>query len=62
MLRHEIQGVPLPDDFLAEHPEARAGGATPEPQTDFTAPPCNCSPTAVPTPTATATPEKTIAD
>lgn len=24
LLRHEIQGTPLPDDFLARHPEARA--------------------------------------
>ena len=62
VLRHEIQGVPLPDGFLENHPEARAGGATPKPQADFTAPPCNCSPTATPTPTATTTPEKTIAD
>ena len=26
VLRHEIQGVPLPDGFLARHPEARATG------------------------------------
>ena len=26
LLRHEIQGVPLPADFLAEHPEAAAPG------------------------------------
>jgi hypothetical protein len=61
VLRHEVQGVPLPDGFLEDHPEARAG-TTPEPQADFTAPPCDCSPTATPTPTATATPGKTIAD
>ncbi|MGZ4452850.1 MAG: C39 family peptidase [Nocardioides sp.] len=29
MLRHEIQGVPLPDDFLAAHPEARVSTTTP---------------------------------
>ena len=62
VLRHEIQGVPLPESFLEDHPEARAGGAAPEPQADFTAPPCNCSPTATPTPSATATPGKSIAD
>jgi hypothetical protein len=28
LLRHEIEGVPLPDDFLAAHPEARAAPAT----------------------------------
>ena len=26
LLRHEVQGVPLPADFLAEHPEAAAAG------------------------------------
>lgn len=28
LLRHEIEGVPLPDGFLAAHPEARATAAT----------------------------------
>jgi len=48
LLRHEIQGVALPADFLARHPEARASAravakATPTPST-------------APTPTPTATP------
>ncbi len=67
VLRHEIQGVPLPDGFLDDHPEARAiatARRTRKPQADFTAPPCNCSPPATPTPvpTTTTTPGKTIAD
>jgi hypothetical protein len=64
VLRHEIQGVPLPDDFLQKHPEARAAGPALQPQADFTAPPCDCSPppTPTPSPAATPTPEKTIAD
>ena len=50
VLRHAIQGVPLPDDFLERHPEARAvpvarGGGNPS--DDTTAPPCDC-PTARP--------------
>ena len=50
MLRHAIQGVPLPADFLDRHPEARAvrvarGGGNPS--DDTTAPPCDC-PTADP--------------
>ena len=28
MIRHEIQGVPLPADFLAQHPEARVSTAS----------------------------------
>ncbi|GAA1776271.1 hypothetical protein GCM10009795_022920 [Nocardioides hankookensis] len=44
LLRHEIQGVPLPDDFLAEHPEARRA-----------APAATKKPTPTPTPTATPT-------
>jgi hypothetical protein len=69
VLRHAIQGVPLPADFLERHPEARAapvarGGGSPS--DDTTAPPCDC-PTAdpatpTPSPTATASPVKTIAD
>ncbi len=44
VLRHDIQGVPLPDDFLERHPEARAvpvarGGGNPS--DDTTAPPCD---------------------
>ncbi len=30
LLRHEVQGVPLPADFLAEHPEAAAAAAPTE--------------------------------
>ena len=41
VLRHEIQGVPLPDGFLADHPEARAREGS-EPSDDTTAPPCDC--------------------
>ena len=69
VLRHEIQGVPLPDGFLADHPEARARGGDGEPSDDTTAPPCDCptndpapSPSISATPTDTAEPEKTIAD
>jgi len=69
VLRHAIQGVPLPPDFLERHPEARAvpvarGGGGPS--DDTTAPPCDCpgadpaSPS--PSPTEAAEPEKTIAD
>ncbi len=28
LLRHEVEGVPLPDGFLAEHPEAKASANT----------------------------------
>jgi hypothetical protein len=65
VLRHEIQGVPLPEDFLEHHPEARAAGPKPQPDVpQFTAPPCECTqtPTATPSPTTTATPDTTIAD
>ena len=31
LLRHEVEGMPLPSGFLTEHPEARTSGATPEP-------------------------------
>ena len=67
VLRHEIQGVPLPDGFLADHPEARARGGNGGPSDDTTAPPCDC-PTNDPAPspstsvTPTAAPDKTIAD
>jgi len=63
MLRHQIQGVPLPARFLEEHPEARtdasssrAGAPSGAPRAGTTAPPCNCTPTATPTPTPTPTP------
>ncbi len=54
VLRHQLQGVPLPEGFLDRHPEARAGSDVPRVGT--TAPPCNCSPTATPTPTPTPAP------
>jgi hypothetical protein len=47
LLRHEIEGIPLPAGFLATHPEARAAAATPTPGKAAAA--------AVPTGTATAT-------
>ncbi|GAA4706991.1 C39 family peptidase [Nocardioides conyzicola] len=50
LLRHEIQGVALPADFLARHPEARAAAPTSSRTT---------KPTATPTPTASATPTRT---
>jgi hypothetical protein len=61
VLRHEIQGVPLPAGFLDRHPEARARGN--EPSDDTTAPACLvCTEEPSPSPTESANPEKTIAD
>jgi hypothetical protein len=74
MLRHDIQGVPLPAGFLEEHPEARArtGGqpapgttasATPTPVPTTTPPPAtptpSTTPSTTPSPTVTATPSPT---
>ncbi len=68
LLRHEIQGVALPTDFLARHPEARAAStavaartatasATPTPSADpSSATKATTTPTARATATATATP------
>jgi hypothetical protein len=50
LLRHEIEGVPLPDGFLAAHPEARAAVPT------AAKPSASPSATASPSPTASATP------
>ena len=72
LLRHEIQGVPLPADFARRHPEAIAGGSpvsargttaptpTPAPATD----PATTDPAATPTPApiAEAPLPKTAAD
>ncbi|MGZ6753785.1 MAG: C39 family peptidase [Nocardioides sp.] len=52
LLRHEIEGVPLPADFLARHPEARATTSAPAPR-------ASASPTKSPSPTATSTPKPT---
>ncbi len=61
MLRHDVQGVPLPAGFLDRHPEARAKDGS---AAGGSAPPCNCpqTPTPTPTPSPTAEPVKTIAD
>lgn len=55
MLRHEIQGTPLPAGFLANHPEARAEARTVT--TDRAAKP-TASPTASPTKNPTKAPTK----
>lgn len=51
LLRHEIEGVPLPDDFLAEHPEARVA----EPEDAERVQPASTPNTAVPTRTPSPT-------
>src|SRR4051794_3126482 len=76
VLRHEIQGVPLPDGFLAEHPEARRAAsasarrptATPTPTTPASPSPtspvqpaANTSASATPTTTPTAAPPAAVA-
>lgn len=48
LLRHEIQGVPLPADFLAEHPEAAASTA-PAVQRSAASKKATKKPTATPT-------------
>ena len=58
LLRHEIEGVALPPDFLAEHPEARAAtsagaASTPVARTKATAKP-STKPSATPTTDPTA--------
>jgi hypothetical protein len=58
LLRHEIQGVPLPDDFLAAHPEARRSAATSARKPAAT-PTASASPTRVAQPTASASPTPT---
>jgi hypothetical protein len=59
LLRHEIEGVPLPAGFLADHPEARAVATAPAAKP--TPPPNTASPTATPTksPSPTKSPTKT---
>jgi hypothetical protein len=71
LLRHEIQGVPLPADFAQRHPEAVAGGSaistrgtttptpTPAPTTD---PATTTEPATTPAPIAEAPLPKTAAD
>lgn len=53
LLRHEIEGVPLPEGFLEAHPEARADS------TDTAARPAATPNTAKPTPKPTRTPRPT---
>ena len=55
LLRHEIEGVPLPDGFLEEHPEARA--AVPVAKPSATASPTSKTST-TPSPTPTAAPTR----
>ncbi|MBB6628281.1 C39 family peptidase [Nocardioides sp. KIGAM211] len=56
LLRHEIQGEPLPDGFLEAHPEARASaptaGTTAAKASASPSPSPSASPTAAPAPTA----------
>jgi peptidase C39-like protein len=65
LLRHDIEGVEIPADFLAEHPEARAATTTAQPTASAQAQPAarskasaspsaSSSPTASPSATATA--------
>ncbi|HVX53025.1 C39 family peptidase [Nocardioides sp.] len=51
LIRHEIQGVPLPADFLAEHPEARttASSAAGRVDTNAVAAPAAATPSVSPT-------------
>ena len=55
LLRHEIEGVPLPANFLADHPEARAVATAPAARATKTPPPNTASPTKAPTPTKSPT-------
>ena len=60
LLRHQIQGVPLPADFLATHPEARvpvSSDARLKPKATATAS-ASASPTKSPTKSPTASPTK----
>ncbi|MCW2772921.1 MAG: hypothetical protein JWN91_1247 [Nocardioides sp.] len=65
LLRHEIEGVPLPANFLADHPEARAVATAPAAKPTTTPPPNTASPSKSPSPTRspskspTRTPSKT---
>jgi hypothetical protein len=65
LLRHEIEGVPLPANFLADHPEARAAATAPAAKPTTTPPPNTASPSKSPSPTRspskspTRTPSKT---
>jgi hypothetical protein len=56
LLRHEVEGVPLPDGFLAEHPEARAAVPAGKPSTKGAA--ATPSPTRNPSPSAPAGPPR----
>lgn len=60
LLRHEIEGVALPDGFLAEHPEARAA-AVPVAKPSATAS-ATTKPTASPTPTPSQASVKSMSD
>jgi Peptidase_C39 like family len=72
VLRHDIQGVPLPAGFLDRHPEALARTGNGNGNSTGDMPACNCPSTPTPTPTPTPsptvvptaqpTPDKTIAD
>ncbi|GAW52026.1 MULTISPECIES: C39 family peptidase [unclassified Nocardioides] len=65
LLRHEIEGVALPANFLADHPEARAVATAPAAKPTTTPPPNTASPSKSPSPTRspskspTRTPSKT---
>jgi hypothetical protein len=66
LLRHEIEGVPLPDGFLEEHPEARAAVPAAKASTagSTASPTARASTSPSPTPTAAPTQAsvKTMAD
>jgi hypothetical protein len=59
LLRHEIEGVPLPEGFLDRHLEARAAEPTESVEKQQLATPNTAKPTATPKPTRTPSPTRT---
>lgn len=59
LIRHEIEGVPLPEGFLDRHPEARETPASGEVEKPQLATPNTAKPTSTPKPTRTPKPTPT---